>query len=204
MNGKSYNRGIACHKWLFEAFSRLKRDAFVKWMEASYSSLPQGSEDAVLQAIKDCANLHQDYKVSGISSEVMQQRLKNLVDRWSTILPHINEFTDISRSHSETLFWVIYLSMVELLQNYIAAKRISNFSVHIESFCLMLPWDFAYDHTNYACWGSLYCSEMLDLPNYNPEFFGQLACVPDHNSKRKESGLCNGAKFLVVWAGSIT
>ena len=37
----------------------------------------------------------------------------------------------------------------------------------------MLPWDFAYDHTNYACCGSLYCSEMFDLPNYNPEFFAQ-------------------------------
>ena len=24
MNGKSYNRGIRCHKLLFEAFSRLK------------------------------------------------------------------------------------------------------------------------------------------------------------------------------------
>ena len=75
-------------------------------MEASNSSLPQGSEDAILQAIKDCANLHQDYKVSGISSEVMQQRLENLVDSWSAILPYINEFNDIGRSHSETfLFW---------------------------------------------------------------------------------------------------
>ena len=30
-----------------------------------------------------------------------------------------------------------------------------------------------------------------------------LACVPDHNSKRKESGLCNGAKFLVQASGCI-
>ena len=49
----------------------------MKWTEASNSSLLQGSEDAILQAIKDCANLHQDYKVSGLSSEVMQQRLEN-------------------------------------------------------------------------------------------------------------------------------
>ena len=27
MNGKSYNRGIRCHKLLYEAFSRLKLDA---------------------------------------------------------------------------------------------------------------------------------------------------------------------------------
>ena len=174
MNGKSYNSGIRCHKLLYEAFSRLKWDAFMKWMEASNSSLPQGSEDAILQAIKDCANLHQDYKVSGISSGVMQQRLENLVDSWSAILPYIKEFNDIGRSHSETfLFWDTYLSMVELLLNYIAAERISSFSIHIESFCQMLPWDFAYDHTNYAHWGSLYCSEIRDLPNYNPEFFAQ-------------------------------
>ena len=140
-------------------------------MEASNSGLPQGSEDSILQAIKDCANLHQDYKVSGISSEVMQQHLENLVDSWSVILPYINEFNDIGRSHSKTfLFWDTYLSMVELLPNYIAAEKISNFSIHIESFCEMLPWDFAYDHTNYARWGSLYCSEMLDLPIYNPDF----------------------------------
>ena len=30
MNGKSYNKGICYHKLLFEAFSRLKWDAFVK------------------------------------------------------------------------------------------------------------------------------------------------------------------------------
>ena len=79
-------------------------------------------------------------------------------------MPYINEFNDIGRSHSETfLFWDTYLSMVEPLLNNIAAERISNFSVHIESFCQMLPWDFAYDHTNYAHWGSLYRSEMLDL-----------------------------------------
>ena len=140
MNGKSYNRGIRCHKLLYEAFLRLKWDAFMKWMEANNSSLPQGSEDTIPQAIKDCAHLHQDCKVSGISSEVMQYCLENLVDSCSAILPYINELNDIGRSHSETfLFWNTYLSMVELLLNYIAAERISNFSIHIESFCQMLP-----------------------------------------------------------------
>ena len=152
MNEKSYNRGIRCHKLLFEAFSRLKWDAFVKWMETSSSSLPHGLEDAILQAIKDCANLHQDYKVSGISSEVMQQLLENLVDSWSAILPYINEFNDIGRSHSETfLFWDTYLPMVELLLNYIAAERISNFSIHIKSFWQMLPWDFAVAYIVLRC-----------------------------------------------------
>ena len=84
-------------------------------MEASNSSLPQGSEGAILQAIKDCTNLHHDYKVSGISSELMQQHLENLVDSWSAILPYINEFNDTGRSHSQTfLFWDTYLSVVEL------------------------------------------------------------------------------------------
>ena len=54
----------------------------------------------------------QDYKVSGISSEVMQQRLENLVDSWSAILPYII-------IHSLTfLFQDTYLSTVELLLNY--------------------------------------------------------------------------------------
>ena len=124
------------------------------------------------------------------------QRLQNLVDSWSAILPYINEFNDIGRSHSETfLFWDNYLSMVELLLNYIAAERISNFSVHIESFCQMLPWDFAYDHTNYARWGSLYCSEMLHLPNYNPEFFTQCE-LGNHMINRLK---CKDQSFNNVW-----
>ena len=83
----------------------------MKWMEASNSSLPQSSEDAILQAIKDCANLHQDYNVSVISSEVMQQCLENLVDSWSAILPYINEFNDIGRSHFVNIFILGYLSV---------------------------------------------------------------------------------------------
>ena len=77
----------------------------MKWMDSSNSSLPQGSEDAILQAIKDCANLHQDYKVSGISSEVIQQRLENLLNSWSAFLPYINEFNYIGRSHSDWHFY---------------------------------------------------------------------------------------------------
>ena len=62
----------------------------------------------------------------------MQQRLENMVDSWSATLPYINEFNGIGRSRSETfLFWDTYLSMVELLPNYIAAERISNSSVHV-------------------------------------------------------------------------
>ena len=85
--------------------------------------------------------------------------------------------------------------MVELLLNYIAAERISNFRVHIESFCQMLPWDFAYDHTNYARWGSLYCSEMPDLPNYNPEFFAQCG-LGNHTINRSK---CKNQPFNNVW-----
>ena len=85
--------------------------------------------------------------------------------------------------------------MAELLLNYIAAERISNFSVHIESFCQMLPWDFAYDHTKYALWGSLYCSEMLDLPNYNPEIFAQCE-LENHTINRLK---CKNQSFNNVW-----
>ena len=121
----------------------------------------------------------------------------NLVDSWSAILPYISEFNDIGRSHSETfLFWdTSYLSMVELLLNYIAAERTSKFSVHIESFCQRLPWDFAYDHTNYAHWSSLYCSEMLDLPNYNPEFFAQCELRNRMVNRLK----CKNQSFNNVW-----
>ena len=59
----------------------------------------------------------------------------------------------------------------------------------------MLPWDFAYDHTNYVRWGSLYCSEMLDLTNYNPEFFAQCE-LGNHTINRLK---CKYQSFNNVW-----
>ena len=59
----------------------------------------------------------------------------------------------------------------------------------------MLPWDFVYDHINYARRGSLYDFEMLDSPNYNPEFFAHC----ELGNRTINRSKCNNQSFNNVW-----
>ena len=60
---------------------------------------------------------------------------------------------DFEREHSDNpnfKLWSSYMSMVEILLDFIRAEREDNWNLHLEAFAAMLPWLIIYDHTNYA------------------------------------------------------
>ena len=67
------------------------------------------------------------------------------------------------------VFWNSYLEMVEVLINFVRATREGNWAMHLEGIKEMLPWFFAYNHTNYARYLPVYLAHMMLLPETHPE-----------------------------------
>ena len=70
--------------------------------------------------------------------------------------------------------WSSYMSMVEILLDFIRTEREGNWNLHLEAFAAMLPWLIIYDHTNYAKWGPVYLAEMKNLENTAPEVYAEF------------------------------
>ena len=70
--------------------------------------------------------------------------------------------------------WSSYMSMFEILLDFIRAEREGNWNLHLEAFAAMLPWLTIYDHTNYAKWGPVYLAEMKNLENNAPEVYAEF------------------------------
>ena len=67
------------------------------------------------------------------------------------------------------IFWNSYLDMVELMLCFIRATREGNWKLHLNCVKDMLPWFFAYDHTNYSRYLPVYLLHMFSIEDTNPE-----------------------------------
>ena len=63
------------------------------------------------------------------------------------------------------VFWMSYLNMADLSLNFIRAKQIGDWALHLQSVVKMVPRYFAYDHLNYA--------------KYLPEYIYEIVAIPD-------------------------
>ena len=68
------------------------------------------------------------------------------------------------------VFWNSYLEMVEVLMNFVRATREGNWDLDLDCIKVMLPWFFAYDHTNYARYLPVYLAQMMLLPETHMPF----------------------------------
>ena len=70
--------------------------------------------------------------------------------------------------------WFKYIDYVKIAKDFIAAERISNWELHLESFSKMLNIFAATGHGNYAKCGRVYLQEMRSLPQNHPELYGEF------------------------------
>ena len=73
------------------------------------------------------------------------------------------------------IFWNSYLEMVSTLLCLIRATREGDWELHLECIKAILPWFFAYDHTNYARYLPVYLLHMLSLSQTHPEAYDMLS-----------------------------
>ena len=65
--------------------------------------------------------------------------------------------------------------MVATLLSLIRPTRKGNWELHLECIKAVLPWFFAYDHTNYARYLPVYLVHMLELPDTHPDAYSMLS-----------------------------
>ena len=88
---------------------------------------------------------------------------------------YTNLVDEFLKSHTDDNFhfWWHYLDMVKILLMFIRAQREGLWSLHLDTFKLMLPYFHRYDHLNYAKWGMVYLAEMSKLPKVIQNEFQQ-------------------------------
>ena len=65
--------------------------------------------------------------------------------------------------------WLKTLSLELLLLRYIRSIREANFQLYMESLTQIMPWMFAFDHTNYSRWLSVHIRDMMTLGEKHPD-----------------------------------
>ncbi|CAH3151980.1 unnamed protein product, partial [Pocillopora meandrina] len=63
----------------------------------------------------------------------------------------------------------------DVLELLFWAKREGNWELHLECIKAVIPWLFAYDHTNYARYLPVYLVHMLELPDTHPDTYSMLS-----------------------------
>ena len=72
----------------------------------------------------------------------------------------LNKFDHVHHHNPNFPLWSTYMSMVEILIDFIRAERDGNWKLHLQSFSAMLSWLTKYDHTNYSRCGPIYLADM--------------------------------------------
>ena len=87
----------------------------------------------------------------------------------------MDQFKSDGATQSATFaIWSDYLAMVEILLNFIRAEREGRWNLHLNTVAQMLPYFFAYDHTNYARWATIYLADMRQLEETAPQVHGEF------------------------------
>jgi len=90
------------------------------------------------------------------------------------IKPHLERFDQECNANPTFAFWRQYMTMVQVLLQFIRAEREGLWNLHVVTFARMLPWMALYDHTNYLRWGSVYLSDMQQLDRVAPNVYTEF------------------------------
>lgn len=153
LSGKKWNKGIRAHKITYESLMRIFIPIFEKWITECNSDMIHTLNHSRLMAKDICESIRKNKPINNFFEIVKNTKeLKEI----------FNEFLENQSPNFK--LWCSYMELVEILLQFLYGERVGNWLLHLQSFRKMLPWFFAYDHTNYSRWGCIYLCDMLDLP----------------------------------------
>ena len=155
LGGNHYNRAVRAHKIMHEALLRVKWADFGSWL----SEHPQDAFNQ--QALCNLLNELHD----AVSCDTISRLLGS--EHYAQMLTAYDKYTNTSRGPTAEL-WESYIYLTELLLHFIRSTRTGNWELHKACLSKMLPWMFAYDHTNYSRYLTLYLWDMVQLPITHP------------------------------------
>ena len=173
MDGRRYNRAVRLHKLVYEERMRLAWKNFFPWLEENHARDVHYLDEAQ----KSIASFH-----SNVSQGSFQEVLEN--ESCTHILKLFQVYLESLRDeHSLSAFWMSYVDMSEVMLALIRASREGNWMLHPAAIRQMIPWCFAYDKVNYACFLTYYYAMMsLDCLLTTPKSMSTL-CRVDFQSR---------------------
>ncbi|MES9880098.1 MAG: hypothetical protein ABW185_04375 [Sedimenticola sp.] len=146
MSGKSYSKGVRAHKLTLQALWQLLLPQVMSYIDEQDGDL----KDDIVNAAKSDEPHGCDVLVTILTS--------------ADFCNHMDSFLRDKADDLNFQYWWQYMNMVCILLRFIRAQRDGLWDLHLSAFRDMLPFFHRYDHTNYARWGSVYLSEMNQLP----------------------------------------
>ncbi|XP_041359488.1 uncharacterized protein LOC121375875 [Gigantopelta aegis] len=160
ITGHHYNRSIKAHKLMYEALERLRLKAF-------FDSI---SEEQVAEHFLPFTEEMVDaYYAKKMDEAIKSSQFSKLMDSYSSFI------LTQSRESDSFQFWSSYINMVQLLLTFIRATRESNWTLHLASVRLMMPWFFAYGRMNYSRYLPAYWLEMMNLPSTHYDCYLEMS-----------------------------
>ena len=120
-----------------------------------WNSLQQAEEEPIikeqlLDKITECRGSVQN------KSDVLEN-IEELALNMQEVVKVLERFRQDSRSRSKMFtFWEEYCTMVTIPFQFIKVERTGNWKLHLPATAAMLPYFFAMDWPNYACWLPVY------------------------------------------------
>ena len=112
----------------------------------------------------------------------------------------IKQLEHFSKERRETsklfIFWEEYAAMVELLLQFIKAKRTGNWKLHLDTVAGMTPYFFAMDRHNYARWLPVYLTDTNQMESKHPTVYREIMSARNHVVSRASNP---SRKFLQIW-----
>ena len=71
-------------------------------------------------------------------------------------------------------YWYLILCLEIAILLYIRSLRESNFLLYVQTIRNMMKWFFAFNHFNYACWGSIHLYYLMTVHSLCPDVHAEF------------------------------
>ena len=161
LDGKTYNRAVRVHKYVYESLMRLAWKEFLSWTEEYHVD----NAHCIKETCEVINELAEDTCQQNLNKALESEAFRSMQMLWNTFLEYLrNNNGDLSS------YWMSYVDFVEdIILGLLRSSREGNWPLHLNAVRSMIPWCFAYDKVNYARYLPVYHSEMMNLPRKHPD-----------------------------------
>ena len=172
LNGKAYARAIRGHTLIYAVLNSMI-------LCEAYDFMSHENEESNMITLSERDDVHPDLKEAGqlydgLLADVIQAKeacSRNVLKRISQVLQkHTSRIAEFPMGQ----LWLQYMSMVELLLQFLKAERTGDFDLHLSSLRKMLPHLAAAGHSHYTKSGHVYLTDMLNLEKTSPDVHHQF------------------------------
>ena len=150
-----------------------KEDSFIK---ASHVTRTRHAHQVTLAALHILMKLaYNDYKNS-------QTEQSKEFEKWKAAM---------CKEYPLFQYWSITMELQSAVLTFVYSLRAGDFQLYLESIEKLIPYFFAFNHTNYARWLPIHFLDMINLKEKHPDLYEKFVqgCFVVRKSQRAFSGI---------------